>query len=112
MYNLTVILCIISGAYIAYAAIVMKYKGLFIKNVVLCNVVDENAIRDKEGFVQYLYIRLLLCGSADVLVGIVCLINNYLAGPVIISLITVCVFFISIAVYGVFVNKALRKYAR
>lgn len=112
MYDLIVILCVISGAYMAYAAIVMKYKGQFIKNVVLSNGVDENSIRDKEGFVSYLYIRLLLCGGADVFIGIICLINDYLAGPGIIALITVCVFFISIIVYGIFVNKALRKYVK
>lgn len=112
MYDLIAILCVISGAYMAYAAIVMKYKGQFIKNVVLSNGADENSINDKEGFVRYLYIKLLLCGSADVLVGSICLINDYLAGPGIISLITVCVFFLSIIAYGISINKALKKYVK
>ncbi|MDE6747644.1 MAG: hypothetical protein K2K21_01075 [Lachnospiraceae bacterium] len=110
MYDWIVILCIIGGAYMIYAAIAMKYKGKFIKSVVFGNGVDENAIYDKDGFVKYLYIRLLLCGVADVFIGIVCLISDFVKGPGILSVIVNFGFFISIIVYVIFVNKALRKY--
>lgn len=110
MYDWIVILCVIVGAYMMYAAIVMKYKGRFIKSVVFGNGVDENSLHDKEGFIKYLYIRLLSCGAADVLIGIVCLICDFIKGPGIVSMIANFVFFISIITYGIFVNKALRKY--
>lgn len=112
MYDWIVILCVISGVYMAYAAIIMKYKGKFISSVVFSNGVDENSIRDKEGFIRYLYIRLLLCGIVDVLMGIACLICDFVSGPGMISTIANFVFFISIAAYGIFVNKALRKYVK
>lgn len=110
MYDWIVILCVIGGAYMMYAAIVMKYKGRFIRSVVFGNGVDENSIYDKEGFIKYLYIRLLSCGVADVLIGIVCLICDFIKGPGILSVIANLVFFISLIAYGIFVNKALRKY--
>ena len=110
MYDWIVILCIIGGVYMIYAAIAMKYKGKFIKSVVFGNGVDENAIYDKDGFVKYLYIRLLLCGVADVLIGVVCLLCDFIKGPGFISVIANFGFFISIIVYVIFVNKALRKY--
>lgn len=110
MYDWIVILCIISGAYMVYAAILMKYKGKFLNSVVFGNGVDENSIYDKEGFVKYLYIRLLSCGVADVFIGIVCLICDFIKGPGILSVIAYCVFFISFIAYGIFVNKALRKF--
>lgn len=110
MYDWIVFLCVIGGAYMMYAAIVMKYKGRFIRSVVFGNGVDENSIYDKEGFIKYLYIRLLSCGVADVFIGVVCLICDFIKGPGIISVIANLVFFISLIAYGIFVNKALRKY--
>lgn len=107
-----VILCTISGVYMMYAAIVMKYKGKFIKSVVLSNGVDENSIRDKEGFIKYLYIRLLTCGVVDVIMGIICLISDYISGPGIMSVIANLVFFASLVAYMIFINKALKKYVR
>lgn len=107
-----VILCTLSGAYMMYAAIVMKYKGKFIKSVVLSNGLNENAIRDKEGFIKYLYGKLLACGIADVFIGIVCLISDFTYGQGIVSLIANIVFFISIVAYGIAINKALKKYVR
>lgn len=107
-----VILCTLSGAYMMYAAIVMKYKGKFVKSVVLSNGLNENSIRDKEGFIKYLYGRLLACGIADVFMGMACLINDFMYEPGIVSLIANIVFFISIVAYGIFINKALKKYAR
>lgn len=110
MYDWIVILCVISGVYMTYAAITMKYKGKFINSVVFGNGVDENSIRDKEGFIQYLYIRLLVCGIVDVLMGIICLICDFVSGPGLMSIIANLIFFISIVTYWIFVNKALRKY--
>lgn len=110
MYDWIVILCVISGVYMIYAAIVMKYKGQFVKSVVFGNGVDENSIYDKEGFVKYLYIRLLSCGIVNAFIGIVCLVCDFIKGPGILSVIANFVFFISIIAYGIFVNKALRKY--
>lgn len=112
MYDWIVILCVISGAYMMYAAIVMKYKGKFIKSVVLSGGIDENSLRDKEGFVKYLYIRLLCCGLADVVIGIACLINDFMNGDRLLSSIANIVFFISIVAYGIFINKALRKHVK
>lgn len=112
MYDWIVILCVIGGAYMTYAAIVMKYKGKFIRSVVFGNGVDENSIHDKEGFVNYLYIRLLSCGVADVFIGVVCLFCDFIKGPGIASVIANFVFFISFIAYGIFVNKALKKYVK
>ncbi|MCM1047482.1 MAG: hypothetical protein NC433_03560 [Clostridiales bacterium] len=112
MYDLIVILCVICGAYMMYAAIMMKYKGKFIKSVVLGNGMDENSLRDKEGFVKYLYIRLLGCGVVDVAIGVACLINDFMNGDRLLSGIANIIFFISIVAYAIFINKALKNHAR
>lgn len=110
MYDWIVILCIICGVYMIYAAVLMKYKGKFLNSVIFSSGINENSIRDKEGFIKYLYGRLMLCGSVDVIMGIICLISDFVNGQGVMSLIANFVFFISIAAYGIFINKALRKY--
>ncbi|MBD5494046.1 MAG: hypothetical protein HDR12_06640 [Lachnospiraceae bacterium] len=112
MYDWIVILCVVSGAYLMYAAIEMKYKGRFLKNVVLGNGMNENSIRDKEGFVKYLYIRLLLCGGVDVFIGIACLVCDFITGQGYLIGITNVVLLISFIAYGIFINKALKKYVK
>ncbi len=112
MYDWIVILCVICGAYMVYAAVLMKYKGKFISSVVFGNGVDENSIRDKEGFVKYLYGKLMLCGIVDVLMGVICLICDFVSGPGLMSMIANFIFFISIVAYWIFINKALRKYVK
>ena len=106
------ILCIISGGYLVYAAIVMRYKGKIISNVVLKNGMDETSIRDKEGFIHYLYGRLILIGIIIILASVVNLINGRMNGTSVISLITYCILAIAIVGYGMIASAALKKYTQ
>lgn len=112
MYDLIDIFCILSGGYLVYAALVMRWKGRIVSNVVLSKNMDENAIRDKEGLIRYLYGRLLFFGSLIILSSVVNLVNEHMAGPGIVTVITCCIFAIAIVGYGVVTNMALKKYAK
>lgn len=111
MYDLIDILCMLSGGYLVYAAIVMKRQGRIIKNVVMSKNTDENSIKDKDGFVHYLYGKLILCGCLIILASIVNLVNDHMDGPGIVALITCSIFAVTIVGYGIAVNSALKKYA-
>ncbi|MCH5253473.1 MAG: hypothetical protein J1F41_01015 [Lachnospiraceae bacterium] len=112
MYDLIDILCILSGGYLVYAALVMKLKGRIVSNVVLSKSMDENAIRDKEGLIRYLYGKLLFFGCIIILSSIANLVNEHMAGPGIVTVITCCIFAIAIVGYGVVTNRALKKYTK
>lgn len=110
MNDLIDILCILSGAYLVYAAIVMKKQGRIIGNVMLKKGTDESNIKDKEGFIQFLFGKILFFGIVIMLGGIANFLNSYLAGPDMVTTIVCCVFAAALVGYGVVTNKAMRKF--
>lgn len=110
MYNLIDFVCMITGAYLIHTAVVMKKRGEIVANVVLNKTTSENAIKDKEGFINYLYIRLLLIGIVIILSGIVDIVNLNMNGAPIIGVIAFLVFAAALAAYGVVTHMALKKF--
>lgn len=113
MYNLMDFICIVSGVYLMYAGIVMKTQGKIVSNAVLSRRISENAIRDKEGFIRYLYGKLVLIGAVIVLSDIVSLVIEYQSGDNgIFSQIAFVIFIVAMVAYGKVVSNALKKYTR
>lgn len=113
MYNLMDFICIVSGVYLMYAGIVMKTQGKIVSNAVLSRSISENAIRDKEGFIRYLYGKLVLIGAVIVLSDIVSLVMEYQSGDNgMVSLITFVIFIAAMVAYGKVVSNALKKFTR
>lgn len=110
MYELIDFVCVFSGVYLAYSAITMKTKGVIIANVVLNKSIKESAIKDKQGFIDYIYPRLLIIGIVIVLSGIVNMTNNYMQGSGVISLLTLLVFAGSLAAYSIVTKAAIQKF--
>lgn len=112
MYSFIDFLCIIGGGYLVYAGIVMKTQGKIVNNVVMNKGADESALRDKEGFINYLYGKLIAIGAVVILAGAANVVNDLTAQSTIISSISSLAFFAAIVVYAVFVNKALKKFLK
>lgn len=110
MYDLIDVLCMISGAYVVYAAVVMKTKGRIINNVILNKGKDESAIRNKKEFIHFLYWKLLLFGILIMLASIMNLINSYTLHSGAVTIASCCLFGAAIIGYGIVVNIALEKY--
>ena len=110
MNDLIDVICIISGAYVAYAAVVMKTQGRIINNVILNKGKDESAIRNKKEFVQFLYWKLLLFGIIIMFAGVMNLLNNYTFNSVVVTIAAYCLFGAAVVGYGIVVNIALKKY--
>ena len=110
MYDLIDVLCIISGAYVVYAAVVMKTKGKIINNVILNKCKDESAIRNKKEFVRFLYWKLLLFGILIMFAGVMNLINSYTLHSGTVTIVSCCLFGAALVGYGIVVNIALEKY--
>lgn len=70
--NLLDYLITFGGIYLIYAAVMMKVKGEIIKsviNVLVSPNLDLDRIRDREGFIHYLWIRALGIGILAVVIG-------------------------------------------
>lgn len=110
MYNLIDIVCIFSGGYLAYSAITMKSKGEIIANVVFNKAIDERALKDKEGFINYLSGKLLLIGIVIILAGAVDVANSYMGGSSIIGIAALLVFVAALVAYSLVTKAALEKF--
>lgn len=104
------LLYILSGAYLIYAAILMKVKRQIIGSVVLSKGIDEKSIRDKDGFIAYLYGKLFFFGVIVILSGIINLYNDYLSGPGYITLSASVIFAVAVVGYGIVSHKALKMF--
>ena len=112
MYSFIDILCIIGGGYLVYAGIVMKTQGKIVNNVVMNKGADESALRDKDGFIQYLYLKLIIIGVVVMLAGVANIMNDLTMQSAILSTALNCAFAVAIIVYAVFINKALKKFLK
>ncbi|MBO5208673.1 MAG: hypothetical protein J6B68_04925 [Lachnospiraceae bacterium] len=110
MYDFIDILCICCGAYLVYAAIVMKTQGRIISNVLLKKGMDESSLKDKDGFINFLFGKVLLVGILVIIGGIINLVNTYLAGPKVVTIVTCCIFAVAVIGYGIVTNIAMRKF--
>ncbi len=98
------------GLYLIYTAISMKKHGQVKAGVIVSKDVDVEKIRDKAGFIQYMYGKVLLIGILAVLVGVISLVNTKLGGPDIISILSVIGYLIVLVVFAVATVKARKKF--
>ena len=66
-----------SGVYLIYMAVMAKKNGNIVSNVMLAKSVSESSIKDKLGFIDYMYKRILLAGVMIVIASIIHLVNDY-----------------------------------
>lgn len=110
------ILVIIAGLYMAYSAIMMKTRGVVNSGVVMSRNLDESQLKDKEGFIKYIWPKLFAVGITCAASGAFNIIFSYFASSsenyVIIEVIVNGLFFILLIVYAVIISKAQKKYFR
>ncbi len=56
-----------SGVYLIYIAVVMKKTGEIKTGVIVSKEMDVNKMKDKKGFIDYMFGRVLLAGALIVL---------------------------------------------
>lgn len=92
-----------------YNAIKMKSSREIPKMVVSARIDLEKAI-DKEGFIDYMFPRLIFLGVAIFVFSVFALLSGYLGLNAYISFISDMAFFVIIIVFGVITVKAQDKY--
>ena len=88
-----------SGVYLIYTAVMAKKNGNIVSNVMLAKSVSENRIKDKLGFIDYMYKRILLAGVMIVIASIIHLVNGYYLYSSTLTWIGIIVILAAIGIY-------------
>ncbi len=113
VFDLLVVVC---GLYMAYCAVMMKTKGRINSGVVMSRSLDESQLKDREGFINFLWWKLLIVGLLVSASGIFNMIYTRYASEaetyVLIQIIVNSIFFVLLIVYGLIVVRAQKKYMK
>ena len=88
----------------------MKKTGELKTGVIISKDVDVNKIRDKEGFIRYMFGKVLLLGILAVVVGGIGIFNTKLNGPDYLSLIGIGCYLAVLVIFGVASSKAKKMF--
>jgi len=107
IFDMLVLFC---GIYMAINGILMKTQNKINASLVLGKNVKEAELRDKEGFIAYMWWKVLAIGIVCALAGATNLILSKIDGMAIITTILDIVFFAILVVYGIIISKAQKKF--
>lgn len=109
-FNIFDTIIVICGLYMAFCGVRMKAENKINTSLVLSKNVKPEQIRDKDGFIKYMWIRLVICGVACVLAGVVNLLFTRYQPSLIIEAAANAVFVIILISFGVIAVKAQKKF--
>lgn len=99
-----------SGVYLIYIAILMKWKGEIRKGVLVSKDVNPERIRDKEGFINYMFPKTIVIGALTVAVGCINMSSPYISGSAWLPLAITAGYFAALMAFASFTMKARRKF--
>lgn len=99
-----------SGIYLVYVALLMKRTGEIKQGVIISKDINVNRIRDKEGFIHYMFPKVMLIGILAAVVGAGSMMNTALGGPDILEIIGIVIYLVVLALFAVASGKARKKY--
>lgn len=108
--NIFDILIIVSGLYLIYAAVIMKKDGIITSGVLISKDMNPDQIRDKEGFIKYMFVKVLALGILTCLVGGVGFLSSKMDGAAWISFVGIGLYFVVLIFFLVAANKAKKLF--
>ncbi len=99
-----------SGVYLIYIAILMKWKGEIRKGVIVSKDVNPERIRDKEGFINYMFPKTLVIGALTAAVGCLNMSSPYISGSAWLPLAIMAGYFAALMAFASFTMKARKKF--
>ena len=100
------ILIIAFGAYIIYAAIILKKDGKISKSLMLSPGANDSTIKNKDGFIKFMFTRTVILGIVVTLSGCWDIVFPQLAGNGWIELTIILVFMLILVLYIRDIKKA------
>lgn len=88
-----------SGTYLVGTALMAKRQGNVAANVMLGKNMTEKDIDDKEGYIDYMYKRLLLSGVLIMIASLIHLANDYYIGSDALTWLGIAVLLIALIIY-------------
>lgn len=101
-----------SGVYLIYTALMAKKNGNIVSNVMLAKSVSESSIKDKIGFIDYMYKRILLAGVMIVIASIIHLVNDYYIHSGTLTWIGIIVILAAIGIYTAAYMRGQKMYGK
>ncbi len=103
-------LFLVSGIYLIVSALMAKGRGVITANVMLGKNMSEQAIKDKIGFIEYMYKRMLVSGILIVIGGMINFINDCYYFSKLVTAAATVVILGAVALYVVAYKKGTKKY--
>lgn len=109
MFLLIDIIIAAYGAYLIYGAFNLRKNGE-IGGAVWSKDLPMRKCKDKEGFIKYMFPRLLVSGILVLINGILGVLDDKMGLPLIISLIPMAIILFVVVWYIIFAKKAQKMY--
>lgn len=110
MGNVIDILFMGSGIYLIYSAFMAKKNGTITANVMLGKGMDEKSIKDKTGFIEYMYKKILIAGILVILAGAINFINDCFFFSNIATAVASAVIIVAIVLYVTAYKKGQKAF--
>ena len=99
------------GIYLIYLIYLAKYKGIIHQTFIWRRDDNPNKCRDKEGFVNYLFPRVVICGVVLFIDGLLGVLNRHIFKFTDkLDLYSIFVTFAVIIVFGFSCSRAMKNY--
>ncbi len=103
-------LFLVSGIYLIISAVIAKGRGVITANVMLGKNMSEQAIKDRAGFIEYMYKRMLVSGILIVIGGMINFINDCYYFSKLVTAAGTMVILGAVALYVAAYKKGIKKY--
>lgn len=99
-----------SGVYLIYTACMAKKNGTIAENVMLDKNADEKSIKDRTGYIEYMYKKIIIAGALIIIAGIINLVNDYYISSIALNWVGIIMILVAIIVYAVAYKNGRKKY--
>lgn len=104
------VLFLASGIYLIYTACIAKRNGTITANVMLDKSTDERNIKDKSGYIEYMYKRILIVGALIAVSGIINLVNDYYISSIALNWVGIILILAAIVLYVIAYKNGRKLY--
>lgn len=98
------------GIYLIYSAVMAKKKGNIAANVMLSKNASESDIKDKVGFIDYMYKKILLAGVMIMAASVIHLVNDYFIHSIQLTWVGIAVILAAIVIYTIAFTRGRKMY--
>ncbi len=99
-----------SGCYLIYTAISAKKNKTIAANVMLSKNTNEKDIRDKVGYIDYMYKKILFAGVLICIASVIHLANDYYIHSQTLTWVGIALIFAALVIYVISFSRGQKQY--